>query len=101
MPRPWRTPPAIEAEVVVGDHEGGGLAGDVGAASAHGDADVGGPQRGGVVDAVAGHADDLAVGLQRPDELELLLGDHAGEHVDRADAAGELVVAHRGELAAR
>ena len=77
-------------EVVVGDDQVGGLARDVGAAGAHGDADVGGAQRRGVVDAVAGHADDLAVGLERADELELLLGDHAGEHVDRSALGGRV-----------
>ena len=63
MPRPWRTPPAIDAKSSSVITSGGGLARDVGAACAHRDADVGGTQRRGVVDAVAGHADDLAVGL--------------------------------------
>jgi hypothetical protein len=52
------------AEVVGGEDDVGGFAGDVGAGASHGDADVGLAQRGGVVDAVAGDGDDLAVGLQ-------------------------------------
>jgi hypothetical protein len=47
-------------EVVVGEDHVGGLAGDVGAALAHRDADLGGLERRGVVDAVAGHGHDLA-----------------------------------------
>ena len=43
----------------------GGLAGDVGAGEAHGDADVGLLQRRRVVDAVAGDGDDLAQVLER------------------------------------
>jgi hypothetical protein len=44
-------------------HQGhaGALHGDVGA-GAHGDADIGGGERGRVVDAVAGHGDDAALG---------------------------------------
>ena len=47
-------------EVVVEQHERGGLARHVGAALAHGDADVGGLERRRVVHAVAGHRHDLA-----------------------------------------
>ncbi len=53
-------------EVVVGQHHVGGFLGDLGAGDAHGHADVGGAQRGGVVDAVAGHGHDVAVGLAAP-----------------------------------
>ena len=97
-PAPLADAAGDRAEVVVGDDQVGGLSGDVGAASAHGDADVGGAQGGGVVDAVAGHADDLTVGVEGADELKLLFGHHAGEHVDGSGSAGEFVVAHRGEL---
>ncbi len=50
-------------EVVVGQDQVGGLPGDLGAARAHGHADVGAAQGGAVVDAVAGHGDDLARSL--------------------------------------
>ena len=66
-------------EAVVEEHEVGRLACDVGAALAHGDADMGGLQRRGVVDPVAGHGDDFAVGLERLDQRELLLRPDAGE----------------------
>ena len=54
------------AEVVVGQDQVGGLAGDLGAALAHGHADVGAVQGGAVVDAVAGHRDDVAGGRGGP-----------------------------------
>ena len=60
-------------EVVVGQDHVGRLLGDVGAGDAHRDADVGRLQRRRVVDAVAGHRDDVAVGLQRVDDAQLVL----------------------------
>ena len=67
------------AEIVVEQHDRRGLARHVGAAAAHGDADMRGLERRRVVDAVAGHRDDLAVGLERVDDAQLLLGHDAGE----------------------
>ena len=67
-------------EVVVGEHELAGLLGDLRAA-AHGDADVGLLQRGGVVDGVAGHRHDLAGLLHQPGEADLVLGGDAAEDV--------------------
>ncbi len=61
-------------EVVVGEHHVRGFLGDLGAAEAHGDADVGLLQRGRVVDAVAGHGHDVVAGLEAFDEAELLFG---------------------------
>ena len=46
---------------------------------AHGHADVGAAQRGGVVDAVAGHRDDVALGAQRVGDPQLGLGRAARE----------------------
>ena len=66
-------------EVVVEQDEVRGLLGDVGAVQPHGDADVGLLQRRRVVDPVAGDGDDLALLLQRFDEVHLLLGGDAGE----------------------
>lgn len=63
-------------EGVEQDHVGS-LDGNVGAA-AHGDADVGGLERRGVVDAVARHGDDAAV-LELLDDAQLLLGRGAGK----------------------
>ena len=51
-------------EVVVGQHHRGGLARDIGAREPHRDPNVGATQRRCVVDAVAGHGDDLALGPQ-------------------------------------
>ena len=48
-------------EIALDESDPGALHGDVGA-GAHGDADVSGGERGGIVDAVASHRDALAVG---------------------------------------
>ena len=74
------------AEIVVEQDDRRGLARDIGAAPAHGDADMGGLERRRVVDAVTGHGDDLAVRLERLDDAQLLLGHDAGE--DRGAFAG-------------
>ena len=60
-------------EAIVLQHDGRRLLGDVGAAHAHGDADVRLLQRRGVVDAVPEHRDDLAAMLQRLDDQQLVL----------------------------
>ena len=57
--------------------------GDVGA-GAHGDADIGLRQRGGVVDAVAGHGHDSALRLQAAHDFRFLLGQDFG--IDFVDA---------------
>ena len=80
MSRPRSTALHERGEVVVGEHELAGLLGDLRAA-AHGDADVGLLQRGGVVDGVAGHRHDLAGLLHQPGEADLVLGRDATEHV--------------------
>ncbi|EXI65151.1 MAG: hypothetical protein AW08_03423 [Candidatus Accumulibacter adjunctus] len=77
--------PHDAGEIVVGQHHGGGFAGDIGSGDAHGDADVGGLQRRCIVDAVAGHGDDLATRLQRFDDAQLVLGRDAGEDGRRCD----------------
>ena len=46
-------------------------------------------QRGGVVDAVADHADPAALGLQAADLAGLVLGQHLGQHPADADLAGD------------
>ena len=56
-----------------------GLDGDVGA-GAHGQPEVGLGERGGVVDAVADHGDDPALGLQPLDDVDLVGGQHLGDH---------------------
>ena len=87
-------------EIVVEQDQGRGLARDVGAAPAHGDADVRRLQRGRVVDAVAGHGDDLAIGLQRIDDPQFLLGHDAREDGHDLHALRQLGIAHALELAA-
>src|SRR5690606_33533327 len=65
--------------VVVGQHHVGGFFGDVGAGDAHGYADVGLLERRGVVDAVAGHGDNVAVGAQGADDAHLVFRGNPGE----------------------
>ena len=49
-------------------------------AGAHREAQVGGGERRRVVDAVADHGDGAALGLQPPYDVDLVLGQHLGEH---------------------
>ena len=80
MRRPSRIGLDDRAEIVVEQHDRRRLARHVGAAAAHGDADVRRLERRRVVDAVAGHRDDLAVRLERVDDAQLLLGHDPREH---------------------
>jgi len=72
----------------------------VGAGDAHGHADVGLLERGGVVDAVSGRGDDLAEALVGGDDALLVLGPDPGEHhLGMGSELGlELGGAHRLEL---
>ena len=81
--------------VVEQDHDGR-LTRDVGAAEAHGDADIGLLQRRRVVDAVTGDGDDLPHLLERRHDLHLVLGRDPGEdHILRLRQLGlEVVVGH-------
>ena len=97
-------------EVVVEQDQVGRGAGHVGAGGPHGDADVGGAQGRGVVDAVAGDRHHLAERLPGLDQPELLVGEDAGEEARRrideegperlVVEGGELRSGHRGELRA-
>ena len=60
-------------------------------ARAHRDADVGVLQRQRVVDAVAGHRDDVPARLQRLDHRPLLVRRHPTEHGVLLEHLGELV----------
>ena len=88
-------------EVVVGQDHHGGLLRDLRAGDAHRDADVRSLQRRRVVHAVAGHRDDVALLLEDIDEVDLVLGRDARDDTDAVDLAGDLLVAHRGELGTR
>ncbi len=88
-------------EVVVGEHHVRCLARHVGADVAHRHADVGALEGGRVVHAVAGHRDDLAVGLECRDDSDLVLGVHARVHANVLGAGAQLLVGHLGELVRR
>ena len=87
-------------EVVVGQDHDRGFLGDLGAGDAHGHADVGLLQRRRVVDAVAGHGDDVLLFLEQVDEADLVLGRDARDHADVGQVAQQRLVAHGGELGA-
>ena len=61
-------------EIVVGQHQLGGLLGGLGALAAHRHADIGALQRRRIVDAVAGHRRHRAIRLQRLHQAQLVLG---------------------------
>ena len=73
------------AEIVLDQHDRAGFAGDVGSATAHGDADVRGLERGRIVHPVARHGDDFTVGLQGLDDPHLLLRLNAREYLHGPD----------------
>ena len=68
-------------------HNGRGRARRIGRAR-DGDPAVGLLQRGGVVHAVACHADDVAVLLQHVDDMKLMFGEHLSEAVRILDGLG-------------
>ena len=90
-------------EVVVEQDQVGGLLGDLGAAPAHGDADVGVLEGRRVVDPVAGHRQHLAVGAQELRQAQLLLGVDAREDdVALGEPAAQLLRRRgRGQIGAR
>src|SRR5699024_2364816 len=81
-------------EVVVGQDHGGRVLGHLGAGDAHGYADVGLLQGGGVVDAVAGHGDNLALALPGVDDADLMLRGHPGVDRDVLQPLVQIGVAH-------
>jgi len=76
------------AEVAFHEGDAGAFDGDVGA-GAHGDADIGGGEGGGVVDAVAGHGDAFAGAFQLLDEADFVGGCEAGFDAIEAEREGD------------
>ena len=87
-------------EVVVCEHDVGRFLRDVGPGDSHRDADVRRLERGGVVDSVPGHRDDIAPSLQRLDDPQLVLGVDACVNGDLANDAVEHLIGHPGDLRA-
>jgi hypothetical protein len=79
-------------KVIVEQHQSGGFARHVGAAPAHRHADVRGLERGRIVHAVAGHRDDLAVGLERFHDAQLLLRHDAREYMHVAQSGAQCFI---------
>jgi hypothetical protein len=87
-------------EVVVRQDHGRGVARHIGSGAPHGNTDVGMPECGCIVDAVAGHRHDLTSGAQRFADSHLALGRRPCENdllVDRKDGV-QLGIAHAVEL---
>ena len=70
------------------EHNVAGLGGNVGASAAQGQADIGARQGGGVVDAVAHHADALAGLLPGRDKLGFFRRQHLGAHFRQGQRFG-------------
>ena len=87
-------------EIVVRQDHLGRFLGDLGPGDAHGHADVCGLDSRGIVDAVAGHGHDLALVLERFDDLQLVLGGHAGVDGDLGGGLPKLVRVHGIQLLA-
>mgnify|MGYP006953451880 CR=1 FL=1 len=62
------------SKVIIGKHHFRRLLGHLGTLYPHRHAHVGALERRRIIDAVAGHGNDLAAGLQRLYQLQLLLG---------------------------
>ena len=90
--------PYDRGEVVVGDDELGGLAGDVGAPAPHGDADVRRAQGRRVIYAVARDGHEMPRLARRLHEVQLLLRRHPREDAGRADRFPELCRRLRSEV---
>ena len=84
-------------EVVVREDQLGGLLGDLGA-GAHGHADVGLLDGGGVVDGVAGHGDNLAPVLEALHQAQLVLRGNPAKDRQFVEPGVDLVVGQCGEL---
>ena len=85
-------------KVVVGQDHRGRILGNLGAGDAHCDADVRLLERRRVVDAVAGHRDDLALLLPCVDDADLMLRRYAGVDRDVLQLFVQLLVVHLVEL---
>ena len=88
-------------ERVVREDDVGRLACRLGSVPAHRDADIGAPERRGVVHPVARDHHHLAVRLEGRDEPELVHGRDPGEDGVRTLAGAQLLVAQGGQLASR
>ncbi len=87
-------------EVVVRQHDGARLLGRLGPLHAHGHADVGLLQRRRIVDAIAGHGDHLAIGLQRTYQTQLVFRAGTGEHPCLGDGLAHGRIVHQLQLRA-
>src|SRR5262249_5607149 len=74
-------------EIVAEQDDGRCLAGYIGAAPPHGDPNVRRLQRRGIVDAIAGHGDDLALRFQTVHDPKFLLRHDPGEHIAAPSAS--------------
>ncbi len=73
--------------VAAHERDGAGFHGHVGS-TAHRDSNIGLGERGSVVQSVADHRHDASTVLNRPDLLELPIGQYLGHHTTHADGPG-------------
>lgn len=78
-------------ETIVHEHDVGLFEGGIGSAGSHGDADVGGGEGGGIVDAITDHGDAAAGAGEFGDSLDLLFGVKFGADFVEGDEALEVI----------
>jgi len=87
-------------EVVVGQDHVGRLLGDVGAVHAHGDANVGLLERWRIVDPVSRHGDNIAAGLEGPDDFQLVVRVRSRKDGGVVHCSGKVLLGHGVDLIA-
>ena len=78
-------------EVVIRQHHVACFLGDISPGDAHGNTDIGGLERRGIVHPVTGHGDYVIFRLQGLHDLDLVMGGNARVHSDASDFFGQLV----------
>ena len=86
-------------EIVIGDDDACGALGNFGSGQSHGDADIGPCESWGIIDAVTGHGDDVALGLEGLDDAEFLGWMDASEDGDAIELGSEFLFGHGLEFA--
>lgn len=85
-------------KVVVSQDNVGSLLGHIGTGLTHGNTDVGGLERGAVVDTVSGHGDELAAAVESADHPDLGVGRTPGHDQGEVGQGVDLVVGELVEL---
>jgi hypothetical protein len=81
-------------EVIVREDHVGGFLGDVGAVHAHGNANIGLFEGWRVIDPISRHGDNIAAGLERPDDLQLVVWIRSRKDGCVVQCSGEVLFRH-------